>query len=200
MKILGFQTYPKPHQFIHDNGGEFIGNAFQQMLDKHDIKDVPTTIKNPQSNVICERMHQTVGNMLHTLIYSRPPPHNEEECYDFLDSALASAMFALCATIHTTLGTTPGALAFHHNMLLNVPVIADIHAIQQYCQELTNRNAQRQNMRHIEHEYHNNDLILLAIPDPVKLQQRFEGLFKILQVPVHNNGTVTIQRQFNTTY
>jgi transposase InsO family protein len=51
---------------LPDNGGEFIGWEFIQMLRLHQIKDVPTTVKNPQANAICERMHQTVS-MLPTM-------------------------------------------------------------------------------------------------------------------------------------
>jgi hypothetical protein len=29
--------------------------------------------KNPQSNAICERMHQTVNNVLRTLVHTNPP-------------------------------------------------------------------------------------------------------------------------------
>jgi transposase InsO family protein len=48
--------YPRPNPCIHDNGGEFVGYSFQQLLAHHHIKDVPTTIKNPQPNAVCE-MH-----------------------------------------------------------------------------------------------------------------------------------------------
>ena len=36
------------------------------------IEDARTTSKNSQANAICERMHQTVGNVSKTLIYSNP--------------------------------------------------------------------------------------------------------------------------------
>ncbi len=65
--------YPKPDRCIHDNGGEFIGAAFIHALKTNEVHDVPTMIKNPQSNAICERMHQTVGNILCTLTHSNPP-------------------------------------------------------------------------------------------------------------------------------
>jgi transposase InsO family protein len=41
-------------------GGKFIGQGFQQVLECKHIKDIPTTVKNPQANAICERMNQTV--------------------------------------------------------------------------------------------------------------------------------------------
>ena len=37
------------------------------------IKDVLTTSRNPNANGICERMHQTVGNVLRTLVHAEQP-------------------------------------------------------------------------------------------------------------------------------
>ncbi len=37
------------------------------------IRDVCTAAKNPLSNAVCERMHQTVGNVLRTLMHGKPP-------------------------------------------------------------------------------------------------------------------------------
>jgi transposase InsO family protein len=59
--------YPKPTTCIYDQGSEFIGWAFQHMLEQYDIQPQPTTVKNPQANAICECMHQAVGNSLRIL-------------------------------------------------------------------------------------------------------------------------------------
>eukprot|EP00804_Cyclotella_cryptica_P019384 CCRYP_018955-RA/>CCRYP_018955-RA protein AED:0.46 eAED:0.51 QI:0/0/0/1/0/0/2/0/88 len=56
--------YPRPMHCVHDKVGEFMGSSFQCLLELFNIKDVCLTCKNPQSNAICERMHQTVGNVL----------------------------------------------------------------------------------------------------------------------------------------
>ena len=50
--------YPRCNICVHDNGGKIIGCPFQGLLQWAGIKNVTTTVKNPQSNVICERMHQ----------------------------------------------------------------------------------------------------------------------------------------------
>ena len=186
--------YPKPNKCIHDNGNEFIGPEFQTMLHKYNIKDAPTTIKNPQANAICERMHQTIGNMLRTHLY-HITPHTQQDCQELLESALASAIFALRSTVHTTLGMTPGSIAFHRDMLLNVPIIADLQILQQKRQNKIDYNTEKSNTRRYSHIYHINDLILIEITNPTKLQQKFQGPFPIRQV--NDNGTVTIQRSTN---
>jgi hypothetical protein len=103
--------YPCPVQCLHDKGGDFIGQNFQWLLEIFSIKDVCSTSINLQSNAICERMHQTVTNVLRTLVHTNPPP-NMTQARDIIDNALATAMHAMQTTVATTLGSTPGALAF----------------------------------------------------------------------------------------
>ncbi len=67
--------------------------------------------KKSQSNVICERMHQTINNVLRTLVHTNPP-RNKTQARDIIDDALATAMHAMQTTVATTLGSTQGALAF----------------------------------------------------------------------------------------
>ena len=49
--------YPSPNQCVYDNGGEFCGNEFQQILVEHMIEPAGTTVKNSQANGNCEQMH-----------------------------------------------------------------------------------------------------------------------------------------------
>ena len=72
---------------------------------------IPTTSKNPQSNAICEKMHQTVGSVLRTLLYSNPP-RTVANAADLIDQALSTAMHAMRTNIHTALKGSPGALVF----------------------------------------------------------------------------------------
>ena len=59
--------YPLPQHCVYDQGGEFIGWPFQQVLMRHNIAGHPTTAKNPRANSVCERMHQSIGNSLRVL-------------------------------------------------------------------------------------------------------------------------------------
>ncbi len=90
--------YPLPERCIHDQGGEFVGEEFQLLLRHLQIHDVTSSSKNPQSNAIVERMHQTVGNLLRTMIYSNPP-QNAHQVSELIDSALATASHALRVSV-----------------------------------------------------------------------------------------------------
>jgi transposase len=65
--------YPKPLHCIHDQSGEFTGFPFQRLLHHMNIHNHPTSVKNPQANAICKRMHQVVGNSLRAMSMMNPP-------------------------------------------------------------------------------------------------------------------------------
>jgi hypothetical protein len=84
-------------------------------------------------------MHQTVTNVLRTLVHTNPP-RNITQPRDIIDDALDTAMHAMQTTVATTLGSTPGALAFAQDMFLNVPLMADWQAIARTCEHHVNEN------------------------------------------------------------
>ena len=84
--------YPRPFFCCRDNGGEFPGWEFQKLLNNFGAKDIPTTSRNPVSNGFCERMHQTVGSVLQTLIHTEPPGTLADSKI-LIDSALATASY-----------------------------------------------------------------------------------------------------------
>ena len=61
-----FCRYPRPRKVIHDNGTEFKGYKFQDMYSSYGVRLQPTTVKNPRSNLVAERMNLTIGDILHT--------------------------------------------------------------------------------------------------------------------------------------
>jgi len=181
--------YPKPARCVHDKGGEFVGWEFQTLLRTMSIKDASSTSKNPQSNSICERMHQTVGNVLRTLLYGNPPK-TMTKAREILDSALSTAMHAMRTTIATTLKSTPGSLAFSRDMFLNIPLIADWQTIAQHREHHVNENLRRMNAKRRRFDYAPGQEVLKKVHDPTKLGERTTGPYKILRV--HANGTVTM--------
>jgi hypothetical protein len=75
-------------------------------------------------------MHQMVGNVLQSLLHAEPQ-RDVTKAKDFIDEALLIATHAMRTGIHTTLGSSPGNLIFNRDMLLNIPLIANWHAITQ---------------------------------------------------------------------
>jgi hypothetical protein len=89
-------------------------------------------------------MHQTVGNVLRTLLHGEPH-QNIANAKDYVDEALSIAMHAMRVGIHSTMGSSPGNLVFNRDMFLNIPLIADWHAITLKQEHLINENLMREN-------------------------------------------------------
>jgi len=117
--------YPRPDRCVHDPGPEFTGFAFTDMMYHNVITNVPTTAKNPQANSICERTHQMVGNSLCAMMHAHPL-EGLQQAIDIIDTCLANAAYATQTAIHHTLDISPGALIFQQDMILNIPLIADL--------------------------------------------------------------------------
>ena len=183
--------YPRPIKCIHDRGGEFIGPEFQSLLARIDCQPAPITTKNPQANAVIERQHQTTGNILRTLLPSMEAD-NVATALEAVDSALASTMHASRTAVHRTLQISPGALAFHRDMLLPIPILADWHQIREKRQTQIDHDTRRANEGRITtHDYEVGDEILIQVDRKRKIQQLAEGPFTIAQI--HANGTVTIE-------
>ena len=180
---------PRPMACCHDNGGEFKAE-FLELLTDFGIKDVPTTSRNPASNGICERMHQTVGSVLRTLILENKP-RTLKHAQIVIDQALATAAHAVRTNVNQATGHTPGAMAFHRDMLLNVPLVVNLLAVRDKRQVAVDKNLQRVNARRTSHDCQPNQRVLKKLPSPAKMAERWEGPHRITKV--HVNGNVTIE-------
>ncbi|KAG7359911.1 integrase core domain containing protein [Nitzschia inconspicua] len=185
--------YPRPLTCIFDQGTEFEG-AFLRCLHRNGIQAVPTTVKNPQANAICERMHSTLGDILRTLLREQPPA-TIVDAYGIIDNALASVIFALRSSVNRTFGVSPGALVFQRDMFHPIPLIIGYNRIRTERQRIIDDNNRRANLRRRYHDYQPDDQVLVLKYNPSKLEERAQGPFRVHSV--HTNGTVTIQRRPN---
>jgi transposase InsO family protein len=126
---LWLARYPRPLRCVHDHGTEFMGFEFQRVLQRFGIKDITISICNPQSNAVSERLHQSVGNSLRLFI-SQGIPFNMNNVAELVSGALATSLHAARATIHQTLGMTPGSIVFNRDMFLNIPLLSHFHLLQ----------------------------------------------------------------------
>ncbi len=95
------------------------------------------------------------------------------------------------AGIHSTLGSSPGSLVFNKDMSLNIPLIADWHAITQKREHLIHENLMQENQKMRRYDYLPEQCLLMKHWKPCKLDKRTSGLYRVLQT--HVNGTVNIE-------
>ena len=184
---LWLSRYPSPNRCVHDNGGEFIGHKFQDLLAANSIKPVPTTVKNPQSNAMCERMHQTVANVLRCVMRTKDLTP-QQQAKQIMDNALATVMHATRCAVNNTMKTSPGALTFCRDMFVDVPIIADLIAIRNNQQQLIDSNLIRHNHKRYDYHYRLRQRVMMKTYDPVKMQEKLHGPYPILEL--RTNGTV----------
>ena len=160
--------YPRPNRCVHDNEKEFVGAAFQEMLQKHGIQDVATTSRNPQGNAVCERMHQTVANVLRTL-NKLEISRNHVEAVLLLENALATTIYATRCSVSQDLGISPGEMVFQRDMFLDLPLTTDLVLIHNKRQALIDENLRRQNQKRREYTYEVGGEVLIKLIAPTKL-------------------------------
>ena len=95
------------------------------------------------------------------------------------------------AGVHSSLGSSPGNLVFNRDMFLNIPLIADWHAITQRQEHLIHENLMRENQKRRGYGYAPQQQVLKKKWQPKKLGERTSGPYKIVQV--HVDAAVTIQ-------
>ena len=115
--------YPRPMRVIHDQGSEFMGAPFQDLLRRAGIKSVLTTACNPHGNSIIKAVHKSVGQVLRTLVRLHNP-QTFHQAKAVCDTALATSMHATCCASHQALQhLTPGSFAFHRDMFFDLPLL-----------------------------------------------------------------------------
>lgn len=183
--------YPWPTEVVVDRGTEFMGELIRMCREDYNIKRKPISTRNPQSNSMIERAHQTIGNMFRT-----KQLHNYAyEDVDFLlPGLLNSVAFAMRSTIHTTLNATPTQLVFGRDHILPVQFQADWDYIRSRKLHRIIQNNKKENAKRIEHQYNVGDRVKVLQDPNAKYgdKDRFVGPQTV--TAVYDNGTVMLTR------
>ncbi len=175
---------------IYDNGSEFKLH-FKYLCESYGITRKPTTVKNPRANGILERVHQVLGQMLHTAELDMAGSVTPDDVNVFLDNAA----WAIRSTYHTVLKASPGAAIFGRDMLFNIPFVADCHKIGERRQSLTDCGNQRENAKLIDYDYKVGDKVLVINKGILCKAEYAYGKEPWTITTVHTNGTIRIQRR-----
>ena len=149
--------YPRPAQVIHDNGSEFIGAEFQEMLHSFDITPVPTTVKNPQANLVIKQVHLTMGDCCRMEKFKFGTWEEQTQ------TVFSSIMWAIRSTLHSVVAYNPGQLAFNRDMLMRTKVVVDWELIKQRQIKATQQANKQENNSRIKHKYKVGDNVLIIL-------------------------------------
>ena len=151
------------------------------------LKRKPITTRNPQSNAIIERIHQTIGNIIQTFDVSNIVKNDQ------WSSILSATIFAVRATYHTTQQASLMQPVFGRYAILNIKHIAYWEHIQQREKLRINHNSKSKNMRRNNHQYKVGDKILVKRRKNSGHELEFMGPFPITKI--NDNGTVCFQKE-----
>ena len=98
-----FTHYGWPTKLITDQGSQFEGALFTQLMKEADVRKIRTTPYHPEGNAQCERFNRTLLSMLGTM-----PPDAKKEWQEWV-SAMAHAYNC---TVSKTTGFAPYFLMF----------------------------------------------------------------------------------------
>jgi hypothetical protein len=183
--------YPRPAQAIYDNGGEFTGQEFQELLESYGIKPLATTVRNPRSNGVIERVHLTMGDMLRTMTFS------DSDWFTDLQHTLDAVAWAVRTTVNPTIKHSPCHLAFSQDMIFCHAIKVDWETINSNRQKILAASNTKENKTRTTKQYLSGDQVLIIL-DPDKRQSQpkmsrpTKGPYTINTV--HTNGTVEINR------
>ena len=87
--------------------------------------------------------------------------------------------------------TSPGALVFNRDMMIDVPLLADLDAIRGRKQQLIDANLIRENKKRIDYNYKVGDRVWIKHYEPTKMDSRLHGPYQVTRIYV--NGTIDVQ-------
>ncbi|OWZ13223.1 LOW QUALITY PROTEIN: Pol Polyprotein [Phytophthora megakarya] len=132
--------YPRPRKVVYDNGGEFIGEEFQELLRSYGIKKKPITTKNPQANAICERVYLVLLNII---------------------------PFAVRASYHTIFNASPDQVLFGQDMMSRQLYDANLSYLFKRRFDAILADNDRENDKRLEHFYQPGDQVMVRVPQQI---------------------------------
>ena len=121
-----FLQFSFPNSIHSDNGSAFVNSVMKELTEMCGMNHTKSLPYTPQGNAICERMNQTLLDMLGTL---------EEEQKKNWKNHLASVQYAYNTTVHASTGYAPFYLLFGRHPRLVGDIILDINHDQVYKSE-----------------------------------------------------------------
>jgi len=180
--------YPWPTEIVMDKGSEFKAEVRDALRNDFGITVKVITSRNPQSNSMVERCHQTFGKMLDSAQVTDKRDLDEDFGWDPILSACRKAMNS---TVHTTARATPSQLVFGRDAMLNASFEADWQFIKQRKQKLIVQNNNRENATRVPHAYNVNDTVVIKAGVQRKHGENpYIGPYRVTHV--YDNGTVRL--------
>ena len=178
--------YPRCQKLIYDNGSEFKLN-FEHLCDSYGKMHKPTTVKNPQSNAILERVHQVIGQMLRTSEIDMANSVSPNDVDVFVDNAA----WAIRSTYHTVLKAWCSCIWTRHALWHSIH--GRLEKDWKSQESLMDCSNEHENKKHIDYDYKVGDKVLIVKDGILRKSESKFGKEPWTITTVHTNGTIRVQ-------
>ena len=134
-----------------------------------------------------------MSNILRTLLHCRDSLENLNDANQLIGEVLSICQHALRTSVHTTLGSSPGALVFKPQYILIIPLLANWHVITTKREQVINENLCRMNKNDGTMTIWVAKKVLKLLFNPTKFGKRTMDSYT--RQYVHVNGNLTIKRR-----
>jgi hypothetical protein len=141
-------------------------------VNDYGIKQKVISTQNRQANVIVERAHQMLGNLIRSFQLQDKPYYDPDDPWGGILAAIA---FALRSMYHTTLQAMPDQLVVGRDMVLYVEHLADWTGIKACKKQIIRKNNRIENSKRIPHHYQVGDFVMLENNRANKYEQPYSG-------------------------
>ena len=184
-----FSRYPHPLECVHDNGKEFTGIEFQELLISYGVKAKPSTVKNPQANAIVERIFGTLEEQIRTTVF-------DDNWSEDIDTLIQACAFALRVTTPANGPYSPAQLAFGYDLIFRQKVVIDWERKKALHQRQAIQNNAKENRKRLNYEYKVGDKVLIVFKKyerkaKITPSTYSRGPFTIVEI--FDNGTVRLR-------
>lgn len=84
-------------------------------------------------------MYQMIGDILQVILHKNPPT-NMNDTNQSIDNILVTYMYDMYCIVNAIIGTSPSALVYNRNMIIDVLSIANLATIRDSRQHLIGKN------------------------------------------------------------
>ena len=155
---------------------------------EYGITAKPITLGDPIFNVLLERIHQVLGNLIRTFNISTQTYVDEDDPWTGI---LAAAVFEIRSRTNRKKGYSPGQLIFGCGTILLINHMVDWEFKHQQKQMQINRDNILENKHSVDYDYKVGDDVMITKHTAYKSEMPNTGLFVITRC--WNNVTVSIQ-------
>ena len=103
VELVWLTKYPLPNKITVDRGKVFLAEFKIMMANDYGIPCNSISVRYPKANTIVDRVHQTIGNIIHTF-KNQQMDLDDENAWE---GTLSSTMFAIRSTVHSTTQYSP---------------------------------------------------------------------------------------------